>query len=102
LMAHSVIAGAGREIMFATLKFGGALVALICIAVGATTLNASAETVEVAKKCAALMQKAFPPREVGNPAAGSAKGNGQAEQDFYKKCIANNGNVSEDAPKDQK
>jgi hypothetical protein len=101
-MARRLIAGAGRQTMFATLKFGGALVALVCIAVGATTLNASAETVEVAKKCAALMQKAFPPREAGNPAAGSTKGTGQAEQDFYKKCVANNGNVDEDAPKDQK
>jgi hypothetical protein len=101
-MAHSVIAAAGRQTMFATLKFGGALVALICIAVGATTLKASAETVEVAKKCAALVQKAFPPREVGNPAAGSAKGTGQDLQEYYKKCVANNGNVNEDAPKDQK
>jgi len=32
--------------------------------------------VEVAKKCDALTAKAFPPRAIGNPAAGSAKGTG--------------------------
>ena len=43
---------------------------LVCIGVGATIGIAPAVTVEVAKKCAALTAKAFPPRVVGNPAAG--------------------------------
>jgi precorrin isomerase len=44
--------------------------ALVCIGVGVTIGNAPAVTVEVAKKWAALTAKAFPPRVVGNPAAG--------------------------------
>jgi hypothetical protein len=88
--------------MLITPNFGSAHVALICLAVGVMTNAASAETVEVAKKCALLTQKAYPPREPGNPAAGSAKGTGQVEQDYYKKCVANNGNVDNDAPKEQK
>jgi hypothetical protein len=35
--------------------------------------SAFAVSVEVAKKCEALTAKAYPPREIGNPAAGSAK-----------------------------
>jgi hypothetical protein len=55
--------------------------------------GASAITVEVAKTCNALITKQFPPRQVGNPAAGSAKGTGQAERDFFKKCVANGGKM---------
>jgi hypothetical protein len=88
--------------MVITPNFGSARVALICIAVGTMTSSASAVTVDVAKKCAALVQHAYPPREIGNPAAGSAKGTGQAEQDYYRKCVANGGNMDNDAPKEQK
>lgn len=85
--------------MFANLKFRGTLVALICIAVCSMTNSASAVTVEVAKKCEALTAKAFPPREVGNPAAGSAKGSAQDKQNYYNKCLANGGNVDDQNPK---
>jgi hypothetical protein len=58
----------------------------------AMTLNgASAITVEVAKKCDALVAAAFPPRVPGNPAAGSAKGSGLDEQTYFNKCVANGG-----------
>jgi hypothetical protein len=60
------------------------------------TNGASATTVEVAKKCAALTAKAFPPRAVGNPAAGSAKGTGLAEQAYFKRCVENNGKAAGD------
>jgi hypothetical protein len=82
--------------MFANEKFWITLVALLCIVVGSMTNKASAVTVGVAKKCDALTAKAFPPREPGNPAAGSAKGSGAAQQAYYKKCVANGGKV--DAP----
>jgi len=72
-------------------------VALICIAVGATTGGASAVTADLARKCSALMAKAYPPREPGNPAAGSANGNGLAAQTYYQKCLANNGKVDDNA-----
>jgi hypothetical protein len=88
--------------MFINPTLGGIFVASIGLAVGTMTNGASAETVEVAKKCAALTQQAYPPRVPGNPAAGSANGTGQAKQDYYKKCVANGGTVGNDAPKDQK
>jgi hypothetical protein len=88
--------------MFINPTLGSIFVASIGLAVGAMTNGASAETVDVAKKCAALVQQAYPPREPGNPAAGSAKGTGQAVQDYYKKCVENGGNMGNDAPKDQK
>src|SRR5262249_9905891 len=62
---------ARRHAVFANPKIGSALVALACIAVAP---SASAVTAEVAKKCSASAAEAFPPREVGNPAAGLAKG----------------------------
>jgi hypothetical protein len=62
--------------MFAHVKFESALVGLVCIAVGCMNGRASAVTAEVARKCAALAAKAYPPQVPGNPAAGLAKGNG--------------------------
>jgi hypothetical protein len=91
-----------RYTMFAHLRFGIALVAMICWAVGPMTNSASAGTAELAKKCGALTAKAYPPREVGNPAAGSAKGTGQAERDYFNKCVANGGNPDDPAPKEAK
>jgi len=66
------------------------------------TNGAFAITAEVAKKCEALVAKAFPPREPGNPAAGSAKGSGRDQQVYFKKCVANDGQPPSDdgkAPK---
>jgi hypothetical protein len=82
-------------------KFWSTLVALFGIVIGPMTGSASAITVEVAKKCQALTARAFPPRQVGNPAAGSAKGSGKAQQDYYKKCVANGGNLDESHPKEE-
>jgi hypothetical protein len=81
--------------VFANLKIGSALVALAWIAVGSMTSSASAVTAEVAKKCNALTAKAYPPRVVGNPAAGSAKGTTQSERDYFNKCVANGGNMDD-------
>jgi hypothetical protein len=82
--------------MFAKLKFAGAFAGLIYLAVASTTTGASAITAEVAKKCAALTAKAFPPRVIGNPAAGSTKGTGKTEQAYFKRCAANGGNAAND------
>jgi hypothetical protein len=87
--------------MVANRKIGSTFFALACIMV-ASTSGASAITVEVARRCDALVAKAFPPREVGNPAAGSAKGSGLAQQDYFRKCVANGGNTDPDAPKQSK
>jgi hypothetical protein len=83
--------------VFSNVKSVSVGIALICFSVGATTSSASAMTVELAKKCSALMAKAYPPREPGNPAAGSAKGKGGAAQTYYQKCLANNGKVEDNA-----
>jgi hypothetical protein len=77
--------------MMASLKFGSAVVASICIAAAST--SASAVTAEVAKKCDALVAKEFPPAEPGNPAAGSTKGAPESQNRYFRKCLANGGNV---------
>jgi hypothetical protein len=83
--------------VFSKVKSVSMSVALIGIAVGSTTSGASAVTAELARKCSALMAKAYPPREPGNPAAGSANGNGLAAQTYYQKCLTNNGKVDDNA-----
>jgi hypothetical protein len=64
--------------------------------------DAKAISVEVAKKCNALLAKQFPPRTPGNPAAGSAKGNGQDERGFFKKCVDNDGKLDDASEKNAK
>ncbi len=88
--------------MFTNPKIGGVLVALVCIAVGCMTGSASAVTAQLANKCQALTAKAFPPRVPGNPAAGSAKGTGRSERDYFNKCVANGGKMDDGAPKRSK
>jgi hypothetical protein len=76
-----------------SLGFGVTFVALVCVGVGSTSGGASAITAEVARKCDVLTMHAFPPRVVGNPAAGSTKGNGLAEQSYFRECVAHGGNI---------
>ncbi len=83
--------------MLARVNLAGVWLALIGAALVAAPERASAISVEVAKKCNALIAKQFPPREPGNPAAGSAKGSGADQRAFFSKCVANNGNM-EDKP----
>jgi hypothetical protein len=87
--------------MAAKLKFLTALAVRIWIGLGPMTIGASAETVEVARKCDALTAKAYPPRVIGNPAAGSTFGTGLDEHNYYQKCVANGGNMGAPAPKKQ-
>jgi hypothetical protein len=79
--------------MSAVQKFTGGTIALLLATVALLPTDARAITVEVAKKCNALMAKQFPPRSPGNPAAGSAKGNGQEARGYFKKCVENGGNM---------
>ena len=78
--------------MVIKLKLPAAVIALICIGLFSIPHTASAITVEVAKKCQELTAKAFPPRVVGNPAAGSTKGSGREANTYYKKCVESNSN----------
>jgi len=68
------------------------LVASTCIANLVMASGASAITVEVAKKCGTLANKAFPPRVPGNPAAGRANGTSQDVRKYFDNCVANGGN----------
>src|SRR5262249_41629097 len=85
-----------RYTMFANLKLA-VLVALVCINHLSMTKTASAISAELAKTCQALTAKAFPPRTVGNPASGSAKGSGRDQRAYYKKCVEKNGKIDEQA-----
>jgi hypothetical protein len=69
------------------------LVVLLCGAAQPLTDSAFALTAEVAKKCQALTAQAYPPRVPGNPAAGSSRGTGREQQEYFKKCVANKGNM---------
>ena len=84
--------------MFINLKGGSALILLLCIALEPLRCDASTLTTEVAKKCSALTAKAYPPRQTGNPAAGIAKGSGQAAREYFRKCVANEGNTDGHGP----
>jgi hypothetical protein len=74
-------------------RFNNGLFALLLLAAALPANNASAISLDVARKCNGLLAKEFPPREPGNPAAGSAKGNGQAARAYFNKCVANGGNM---------
>ena len=76
--------------------------ALLLIAVGPMATAASAITVEVAKTCQVLAEKAFPPRQVGNPAAGSTKGTAQDQRAYFSKCVANGGKVDDSGTNEAK
>jgi hypothetical protein len=85
--------------MFTSLRFAGAFLALTCMVQGLLSNRAVAVTVEVARKCKALTDAAYPPREPGNPAAGSQKGSGRVAQDFFNRCVAHGGKVDDGAAK---
>lgn len=88
--------------MFTCPKLGKTAIVLLIAAAGLAPTGASAVTVEVAKKCSALMEKEFPPRQSGNPAAGSAKGSSQVQRDYFNKCVTNGGNVDATPEKSSK
>ena len=79
--------------MFVDFKihFGASFIVVALIALQPT--HAHAITVEVAKKCNLLTDKQFPPRQAGNPAAGSSEGSAKEQREFFQKCVANGGNV---------
>jgi hypothetical protein len=92
----------GRYAVFTNLKNLSTFVVVICVAIGTMTTGALAVGVEVAKKCNLLTAKAFPPRVIGNPAAGSEKGTPESRQNYFNKCLANGGNMDDAARKETK
>jgi hypothetical protein len=77
-------------------------VALLSVTVGPMATRVSAVTVEVAKKCQMLTDKAFPLRQIGNPASGSAKGTAKDQRTYFNKCVANGGKVDDGDTKEAK
>jgi hypothetical protein len=76
------------------MSYGTAL-ALVCLANLSTTRSATAITAELARKCGALTDKAYPLRVPGNPAAGREHGTAKEVRDYFNKCVANGGNMDE-------
>ena len=77
------------------LKIVTAFLALIMLTCALPQTSALAITAEIAKKCSALTAKAYPPRVVGNPAAGIQNGSYQDFRNYFNKCVANGGNPPE-------
>ncbi len=80
-------------------KFKWSALVVLLAAVALQPTRAQAITVEVAKKCNGLLAKEFPPRQAGNPAAGSSKGSAKDERDYFKKCVENDGNTDSTSTK---
>jgi hypothetical protein len=96
---YGFVANKERNVVFVNLRYRCALFAFIGIAIGSIPDRASAITAELAKKCNVLTAKQFPPREIGNPAAGSAKGSGRSQHEYFNKCVANGGKVDDNTAK---
>ena len=79
----------------------GISAALLVVAVGPMA-GVSAVTAEVANTCQTLTEKAFPPRQIGNPAAGSAKGTAKDQRAYFSNCVANGGKVDDSGTKGAK
>jgi hypothetical protein len=77
-------------------KFGNALKGIVCVAALLLPQSAPAITAEVAKKCNALIAKKFPPRVIGNPAAGSKKGTPEGQREYFNQCVQKGGNMGND------
>jgi hypothetical protein len=89
--------------LISNLKYQCLFAALISVALGsAAPERARAVTVEIAKKCKALTDAAYPLREPGNPAAGTTKGTGRDVQHYFQNCVANNGKADDTAVKQTK
>lgn len=81
--------------MVPALKVVAGAVGVLCVHAVVVPDRASAITAELAKTCKALTTKQFPPREIANPAAGSAKGSGRDQTAYFNKCVANNGKMDD-------
>jgi hypothetical protein len=93
------VRGDGRARMWSRLGPNNLAMAGVPIVVSLlSSITSAAPTPELAKKCATLTAKAFPSRVVGNPAAGSAKGSGRSEQDYFNDCIKKGGNIDPPSP----
>jgi hypothetical protein len=71
-------------------NLGKGLTALgIIVAASVGTAQAAAPSVELAKKCRAMMVQAYPPK-----LAGSLQGNAGEERTYFQTCLARRGNMN--------
>ena len=79
---------------------GGTIALLVAGAAALLPAVSQAQPIsaEVARKCKVLRAKQFPPRQIGNPAAGSAYGSGQDKREFFRRCVENGGNIAVTPP----
>ena len=85
------------------LKYQCLFAALISIALAsAPSERAKAVTAEIARKCKALTDLAYPLRELGNPAAGNTKGTGRDAQNYFQNCVAHDGKTDDTSAKQTK
>jgi hypothetical protein len=74
-----------------------AIAMLAQIAVLSSALPAAALSVELAKKCRDMAIKSHPP-----PTPPGNKAYAQAEREFFRDCVAKNGQMSDDGAQGQK
>lgn len=74
-------------------KIAAVLAVSVATFMGALQKPAAAITVELAKKCRAMMLKAHPYKLPGVQGPGTAA----AERDYYNQCIARGGNMPDDS-----
>ena len=64
------------------------------VLISSVMVPAHAIDTQVARACDALVAKAFPPRQIGNPASG---GSAKDQRDYFNKCVANGGKMDDSA-----
>jgi hypothetical protein len=83
----------GRTQMLAKMTYGVALTALICFAdLGAAT-SATAIPADLARKCSARANRAYPLSASHNPDSGRKHGSSQAVRDYFNRCVASGGKM---------
>jgi hypothetical protein len=76
------------------LKYGAALILAIGLLHSLPKTSALAITAELARKCQALVDQAYPLRVPGNPAGGRTRGTARDLINYYNKCVANDGDMT--------
>jgi hypothetical protein len=79
--------------MLAKVTCSAALTALICLADLGVATSATAIPAELARKCSALANRAYPLSASHNPASGRKHGSSQAVRNYFNRCVANGGKM---------
>src|SRR5690242_15195270 len=79
--------------MLARVTYGTALTVLICLADVGVANAAAAVPAEIARKCTAMANRAYPLRASHNPASGREHGSSHAVRAYFNRCVANGGKM---------